>query len=57
MKDQNNKKGKIELDNTTTKEVWNTPTVIDLDVDAGTMGATSGPSVNDGGPGFSDYNS
>ena len=40
-----------------TKKVWESPRIMDLDINQSTQNANSGPSVNDGGPSFSDYNS
>lgn len=46
-------------DNQAKKMVWQLPEIMELDINESTLNVTkaNGSSVNDGGPGFTDYNS
>ncbi len=48
---------KANQDSKTEKKVWQLPELIELDINESTLNLTKGPSVNDGGDGFTDYNS
>jgi hypothetical protein len=48
---------KVGQDETSAKMVWQLPELVDLDINEATQNQGAGPSVNDGGNAFVDYNS
>jgi hypothetical protein len=53
----NDKNNIVNSEENIEKEVWNTPVITELNIESGTKNNVSGPSLNDGGNSFDDYNS